>query len=113
MANSKRGQDGTTSPTVRLATVSDIPAIARCWYHAFFDDVVIGQIMHPYRKEHPEDVYYFLLRGVREGYFDWSHQYIVATVDGEVIAAADWSRIGSGDEKMRLGGLDPRELMRN
>jgi hypothetical protein len=111
MANSKGGQDGIAGLTLRLATVSDITAIARCWYHAFFEDVVIGQIMHPRRKEYPEDVYYFLLRGVRERYFDWTHQFIVATVDGEVIAAADWRRVGNGNDRMRLGELDPRESM--
>jgi len=99
---------------IRLASLSDIPSIARCWYEAFFDDVVIGEIMHPNRKEFPEDVYYFLLRGVRERYFDWTHQFVVATVKDErgnerVVGAADWRRLGQGGKARELWRIDPRK----
>lgn len=97
--------------SVRLATYSDLPAIARCWYHAFFDDEVIGEMMHPHRKEYPEDVYWFLLRGIRERYFDWRHQFVVVSVQSEgqerVIGAADWRRVGDGGRKLDLWWLDP------
>jgi hypothetical protein len=96
--------------TVRLATVFDIRGIARCWYYAFFNDAVIGDMMHPHRKEHPEDVYDFLLRGVRERYFDWTHQFVVATVNDRVIGAADWRRLGTGGENMQLRRVDPRTV---
>ncbi|KAF2010154.1 hypothetical protein BU24DRAFT_455288 [Aaosphaeria arxii CBS 175.79] len=100
---------------LRLATASDLPAIARCWYYAFFDDEVIGDLMHPHREESPEDVYYFLLRGVRERFWDWRHQFIVITVIEEgierIVGAADWRRIGDGGKAMELPRLDPRNLI--
>jgi hypothetical protein len=95
---------------IRAATVFDMTAIARCWYHAFFDDVVIGEMMHPHRREHPEDVYYFLLGGIRERYFDWKHRFIVATIDGRVVGAADWRRLGTDTHSLQLQTLDPRTL---
>ncbi|KAB5549455.1 acyl-CoA N-acyltransferase [Coniochaeta sp. 2T2.1] len=96
---------------VRLAKATDIPAIARCWYHAFFDDVVIGEIMHPFRKEYPDDVYYFLLRGIRERYFDWSHRFVVATVNDRVVGAAEWRRLGSDTNALQLWRFDPRNII--
>ena len=38
-------------------------------------------MMHPYRKEHPEDVYWHLLRGIRERFWDWRHQFIYVSVE--------------------------------
>lgn len=71
--------------------------------------------MHPHRKDYPEDVYWFLLRGIRERYWDWRHQFIVVTVqeDGEerIAGAADWRRIGDGGKSMDLAWFDARELM--
>lgn len=97
---------------LRLGTLSDLTAIARCWHAAFFDDVVIGQIMHPNRKEYPEDVYHFLLRGIRERYFDWTHQFIVVTdSDGRIIGAADWRRVGNGGNLSKLSGFDPSKRL--
>jgi hypothetical protein len=94
--------------TLRIATLSDIPAIACCWYHAFFNDAVIGDMMHPFRKDYPEDVYYFLLRGVRERYFEWSHRFVVAIADGGVVGAAEWTRLGSSDNALELWRYNPR-----
>ncbi|KAF2661095.1 acyl-CoA N-acyltransferase [Lophiostoma macrostomum CBS 122681] len=103
------------SLTLRLATLSDLPAIARCWYHAFFDDEVIGDMMHPHRNDHPKDVYWFLLRGIRERFWDWRHQFIVVTAreDGKdrLVGAADWRRVGDGGREMELGWADPRNLI--
>lgn len=103
------------APSVRLATFADLPAIARCWYHAFFDDEIIGEMMHPYRKEYPEDVYWFLLRGIRERFWDWRHQLIVVTVhvDGKerIAGAADWRRVGDGGKQRELWWADPREYL--
>lgn len=71
--------------------------------------------MHPNRKEYPEDVYYFLLRGVRERYFDWRHQFIVAVVKDDegretMVGAADWRRLGEGGKARELWWIDPRKL---
>ena len=64
--------------------------------------------MHPHRKDYPDDVYWFLLRGIRERFWDWRHQFIVVTDNGKVVGAADWRRLGKGGESKELSVLDPR-----
>jgi len=99
---------------LRNAGFSDLPSIARVWHAGFFDDEIIGDIMHPHRQEHPEDVYWFLLRGLRERFWDWRHQLVVVSVEdgkgGEtVVGAADWRRLGEGGRTRELWQADPRE----
>jgi hypothetical protein len=65
-------------------------------------------MMHPHRKDYPDDVYWFLLRGVRERFWDWRHQFVVVTNDEKVVGAADWRRLGKGGEGKDLGRADPR-----
>ncbi|KAL6705997.1 hypothetical protein ACN47E_006099 [Coniothyrium glycines] len=101
---------------LRAATYADIPAIARLWKAAFFDDEIIGHLMHPYREEYPEDLYWFLLRGNREQYWNQRHQFVVVTVneDGRnehLIGAANWRRLGEGGENRELAAWDPRSLI--
>lgn len=106
-----------TNPTLRLAQLSDLPGIARVWHAAFFDDEIIGKLMHPHRDQHPEDVYWFLLRGLRERFWDWRHQFVVATVeeDGQerIAGAADWRRLGEGGKRRDLASVDPRKFCRS
>lgn len=98
---------------LRTAQLSDLPGIARVWHAAFFDDEIIGNLMHPHRQEHPEDVYWFLLRGLRERFWDWRHQFVVVTVqeDGQerIAGAADWRRLGEGGQRRELATADPRK----
>jgi hypothetical protein len=93
---------------LRAARFSDLSSIATAWTAAFFDDEIIGELMHPHRNNCPDDVYWFLLRGIRERFWDWRHQFIVVTEDGKVVGAADWRRLGRGGEDKELGGADPR-----
>lgn len=100
----------TSQYTLRPARITDLNAIARVWAAAFFDDEIIGHMMHPHRDKYPDDVYWFLLRGIRERFWDWKHQFVVVVVEGErVIGAADWRRLGKGGEERGLGFVDPRE----
>jgi hypothetical protein len=95
----------------REARLSDLSAIASVWTDAFFDDELIGDIMHPRRNQYPQDIYWFLLRGVRERFWDWRHQFVVVTVkDGSserVVGAADWRRLGDGGKPRELSMVDP------
>lgn len=101
---------------LRQARLDDLAAIAKVWTAAFFDDQVIGELMHPKRKQYPQDLYYFLLRGIREDFWDWRHQLLVVTVKisdeqgvlKEVVAgAADWRRLGDGGATRDLKWFDP------
>lgn len=99
--------------TLRQARLSDLGSIARVWHRAFFDDEIIGDIMHPHRHKYPMDVYWFLLRGVRERYWDWRHQFMVVVAKDEkdrevVVGAADWRRLGEKGRQRELYRLDPR-----
>jgi hypothetical protein len=95
---------------LRAAGLGDVTAIARVWTSAFFDDEIIGHLMHPHRIDYPDDVYWFLLRGIRERFWDWRHQFIVAVDEkGKVVGAADWRRLGKGGEKRELWTMDPSE----
>jgi predicted GNAT family acetyltransferase len=96
---------------LRPAHFSDLPSIARIWTSAFFDDEIIGHIMHPYRVQYPDDVYWFLLRGIRERFWDWRHQFIVVTLDERVVGAADWRRLGKGGESRGPMLLHPGNLI--
>jgi hypothetical protein len=98
----------TTNFELRAARFSDLSSIATAWAAAFFDDEIIGELMHPHRDNYPDDVYWFLLRGIRERFWNWRHQFIVVTEDGKVVCAADWRRLGSGGEDKELGSADPR-----
>lgn len=100
--------------TLRQARLSDLGSIARVWHNAFFDDEIIGDIMHPNRHKYPMDVYWFLLRGIRERIWDWRHQFVVVVAQDssnreEVVGAADWRRLGEGGAKRELYRLDPRK----
>lgn len=117
MASDTLKPTATPSPKMQLRTaqLSDLPAMARVWHAAFFDDEIIGHLMHPNRKEHPEDVYWFLLRGLRERFWDWRHQFVVVTLqqangDEKIVGAADWRRLGEGGKKRELASVDPREF---
>lgn len=84
------------------------------WQRAFFDDEIIGEIMHPHREKYPEDIYWFLLRGIRERFWDWRHRFfVVVTKDDNgverVAGAADWRRLGNGGAAMELSKVDPRK----
>ncbi|KAI4673532.1 uncharacterized protein J4E88_008587 [Alternaria novae-zelandiae] len=100
-------ESSTNDFKLRPARFSDLSSIATVWAAAFFDDEIIGELMHPHRKDYPDDVYWFLLRGIRERFWDWRHRFLVVTDDEKVVGAADWRRLGKGGEGMGLGRTDP------
>jgi ribosomal protein S18 acetylase RimI-like enzyme len=100
---------------LRPATISDLSSIGRIWTSAFFDDEIIGHLMHPHRAQYPNDVYWFLLRGIRERFWNWRHQFIVVTIlkDGKerIVGAADWRRLGNGGSIRSPTFLHPGNLI--
>jgi hypothetical protein len=49
----------------------------------FFEDEIIGILMHPHRQEYPEDVYWLLLQGIRERFWDLRHKFFVVVTQDE------------------------------
>lgn len=103
------------APIIRPARLSDHPAMANIFALAFWDEVLFGHIMHPYRQLYPCDFALYALRRVRGKYWDWTHQMLVSTVQDRVSGRetvtgwADWARIGpEGIGRMGLRWWDPR-----
>lgn len=97
---------------VREASYGDIPQIARMFAETFRDDTLIGDIIHPYRQQHPEGMELWFLRGARIGYFDYRSRWLVSvftdTLGSELIAGCtQWRRVGPSP--MDLWWFDPRE----
>ncbi|KAI4244961.1 MAG: hypothetical protein L6R42_010318 [Xanthoria sp. 1 TBL-2021] len=105
----------------RIAQRRDLPSIASTYAAAFWDEEVMGKLMHPYRQEHPQDFLRYWRYEVAEWYWSYSHQIVVSyetmqTSDGDeeqlLTGVADWIRHGEGWE--RLWGIwawwDPRNL---
>ncbi|KAL8991968.1 MAG: hypothetical protein Q9169_007488 [Polycauliona sp. 2 TL-2023] len=94
---------------LRLAQRRDLPTIASIYAAAFWNEEVQGQLMHPYRQEHPQDFLRFWTHKVEEWYWSYRHQMIVSyetkqTSDGNeeqmLTGVADWIRHGDGWEHL-------------
>ena len=101
-------------PTIRLALFSEQRELARVYTAAFWDDILFGELIHPRRKEFPEDNQLYWLRRIQVYWWDYTHHFIVSTaVDkqgNEIIAGvAHWSRMGTGGRAAGLGWWDPRK----
>ena len=105
---------------LRKAHRRDLPRIASTYAAAFWDEEVMGKLIHPYRQEHPQDFLRYWRHEVAEWYWSYSHQIMVSyetrqTRDGDeeqvLTGVADWIRHGEGWE--RLWGIwaswDPRK----
>lgn len=101
-------------PKIRLALFSEQRELARVYTAAFWDDILFGDLIHPYRKEFPGDNQLYWLRRIQVYWWDYTHHFIVSTAidkqGDEVIAGvAHWSRMGTGGRAAGLGWWDPRK----
>jgi hypothetical protein len=64
---------------------------------AFMDEELFGELMHPRRKEYPEDFILFFERKYLSHWYDPAHHFLVGLdkVSGKVIAVAQWERQGA------------------
>ena len=105
---------------LRLAQAREIPIIATIYAAAFWNEHVMGRLMHPYRGDYPDDYLRYWMQRVTEWYWDYSHQLVVtynsnpsavresqATITG----VADWIRYGDNWENIWgiRGRWDPRK----
>ncbi|UNI19421.1 hypothetical protein JDV02_005605 [Purpureocillium takamizusanense] len=87
-------------PAVRDARRSDIRAMAECAAAAFMDEELWGTVMHPHRKQFPED---FVSGFERRILGDWCRprcRFLVGLDHNsdEVIGFAEWERQGVIDD---------------
>ncbi|KAL6713982.1 hypothetical protein ACLMJK_008476 [Lecanora helva] len=107
---------------LRPARSNDLPIISKVYAAVFYDDDMMGALMHPYRQSHPGDYQKYWENKVREWYWDYSHQLIVTYMLKEtdekkeevVTGVGDWIRYGKGWERYWgvWGKWDPRNLIR-
>ncbi|KAK4580139.1 hypothetical protein LTR86_000342 [Recurvomyces mirabilis] len=87
---------------IRLATEDDIEPMSEIAAQAFWDDELFGELIHPYRQEHPEGVRLYWLALIRKAWNDPASHFLVSTVgegDSQTVAAwAEWIRKGRKDE---------------
>lgn len=101
---------------LRDARFSELPEIAHVMAKAFWEDNLFGQLIHPHRNEHPDDVDLYWLRRARVNFWDYRWRWLVAVGKDEsgreVIAGiAQWARLGDGGKKLECWYLDPREFI--
>ncbi|EOA88656.1 uncharacterized protein SETTUDRAFT_107072 [Exserohilum turcica Et28A] len=86
---------------LRRAQPSDEPAIASIFTRAFLDEDLFGRVMHPHRKQYPNDMQLFWHEWLRH---DWqsprSRVLVVwrrpseASTEEQILGAALWQRQG-------------------
>ena len=67
---------------IRCANLSDVHIISSIYAASFWDEEVVGGLMHPYRHEYPQDYADFWKRRVLENYWDYRHKFMVFYLDG-------------------------------
>jgi len=98
---------------LRDARYSELPEIANVMAQAFWNDNLFGDLIHPHRAQHPDDMDLYWLRRSRVTFWNWRWKFLVAVskdAEGkEVIAGvAQWGRLGDGGKVMDLWTLDPK-----
>lgn len=100
---------------VRDARYSDLPAIATLLTKAFWDDVLLGELIHPHRAKFPADNELWWLRRARVLFWDYRRKWLVAVQEKDgresIVGIAQWERIGRGGKKLDLWWFDPRNLL--
>ncbi|KAK5109969.1 hypothetical protein LTR62_006336 [Meristemomyces frigidus] len=82
---------------VRFATKDDVGTMARISSEAFWDDELFGEVIHPYRDQHPDGPRLYWLALIRKGWQDPANTFLVSTTGDEknkVAAWAQWTRKG-------------------
>jgi hypothetical protein len=101
--------------TLRRARFSDLAGAARTCSLAFWDDVLFGRLIHPWRNQYPLDSDKYWYRRFVVDWWDWSHVYLVTTEtvgakakeQREIVTGfAHWSRIAPGRAENRRVGWE-------
>ena len=101
---------------IRKAMRSDVRAMAETAAAAFMDEELFGELMHPYRKEYPEDFVRYWEGKFASHWHDPKHHFLVGLdgKTGKVVAVADWDRQGlSGAASTWSDYLDLSQYLRS
>ncbi|KAG9245921.1 putative GNAT family acetyltransferase [Calycina marina] len=90
--------------SIREATFRDMRAMAQVCAAAFQDEELFGLLMHPHRKEFPEDFVAYWQRRLLSHWFDPNRVFLVGLdkVSGKIVGVAYWER--QGDHAAVLDG---------
>ncbi|MCJ1286153.1 hypothetical protein MMC26_005498 [Xylographa opegraphella] len=105
---------------IRVARLSDLFTISSIFAAGFYNEEVVGDLMHPYRAQHHQDYLAYWRRKCWVRWCDYSRVFAVSfEQDGnegkEVLTGvAEWQRVGLGWERVWgvWGTWDPRLLLR-
>jgi len=91
---------------IRPATKDEQTEMAKLAAQAFIDDELFADVIHPHRKQYPNDTYLYWLPRLRQGWADPSNHYLVSTIErgngqGEEIAA--WAQFTRKSAKAKTG----------
>ena len=92
----------------------DLIPVSKLLAAAFEDEAAFGEMMHPYRKEYPDDMYLYFLRELRVDYYQGpAHRFLVTykTEEGKerITGYAYWKRRRTTNSKP---GLYNRAMMK-
>ncbi|MCJ1430795.1 hypothetical protein MMC27_000145 [Xylographa pallens] len=104
---------------IRIACLSELSTISAIFATTFHDEEVVGDLLHPYRSQYPQDYLAYWRRKCWERWWDYSRVFVVSCEQGAnggkdvLTGAAEWQKVGLGWQ--RLWGLwgrwDPRLLL--
>lgn len=109
---------------IRLAHHSELDTISSIFAAGFHDEEVVGDLLHPRRKQYPQDYLGYWLRRCRERWWQYSRVFLVSfeqEEDGKgkggrevLTGAAEWMRVGLGWEKVwgLWGNWDPSKYFK-
>lgn len=65
---------------------------------SFADEELFGQLMHPHRKQYPDDFVTFFERKIRKHWYEYNRRFLVScdAESGRVLGVALWERQGKG-----------------
>lgn len=66
---------------LRPARWSDLPAVCQIAERAFFNDNMLGDLVHPYRREYPDDMSLYWTRRARVYFWDHRWKQVVAVAN--------------------------------
>jgi GNAT superfamily N-acetyltransferase len=98
--------------TIREARYSDLRPAAEVAATAFVEDELFGKLMHPHRREYPQDFVRFFEEYLRIQWFDHTFVILVAIdpPSGKIVGVGKWERQGKGGRRRLFSRLDPRSL---